>query len=365
MNLTKCLLAGLCISAMTASVVEALPRVNAFETLTDQQQLGWFVGVDKSLESDGIVVTGDASDTSYALARPMTGVTSNKVLKLETNGGTWTNEVTGGSFALVPVYVDMLVKFVPSEELTPVANDVKMAIAVTNGNLVVTKNNGSDVNEWVATSTAINTSLWYRVTVELSFETPSVKATVKINGTEVTVDGFPSFIITDNAGGDQTLRALGFSGTGFIDEVVVTDVNPFGSTTVAFGGIGPQVEQQELQMWKDANEITGTEDPNSFDAFVMNVAPEEDGTSPVLFVDSIAVDGDVSVTVQAKYADGTLGPLGDPLNYGAVITVWGKVNLSDGDWVNLGDLLTFDPGTCQFFAVTVGEADVPPGGVSL
>lgn len=350
MNLTKCLLAGLCISAMTASAV--LPQENSFET-------GAFIG-DWTAPQGNIVagITGVSP-------KPIPAETDTKVLQLDTNGGTWTNTVNASFFG-APLYVDMLVKFVPSEELPQLDVTTKLAIAVTNGLLAVTKINGlGDANVWSSTETAINTSLWYRVTVKIERTGELFFASVTLNGSQqVSVGGETLFGIFDGSY-SGALNGLGFSGTGFIDEVVVTDVNPFGSTTVAFGGIGPQVEQQELQIWKDANEITGTEDPNSFDAFVMNVAPEEDGTSPVLFVDSIAVDGDVSVTVQAKYADGTLGPLGDPLNYGAVITVWGKVNLSDGEWVNLGDLLTFDPLTCQFFAVTVGEADVPPGGVIL
>lgn len=226
MNLTKCFVAGLCLTAMTASAVEL--KANAFEA--GEPGTGWsFDGV-KDWDTTGVRVDGDASLEGYTAARPMTGVTSNKVLKLDTEGGVWTNTVVDGSFASAPVYADMLVKFVPSEELPSVDSAVKLAIAVTNGYLAVTKDDGLGGNEWVGTSTAIDTSLWYRVTVMLTFDDPLVKATVKINETAVIVEGNTLFDITDNDG-FQTLNSIGFQGTGFIDEVVVRDDDPI-STAV-------------------------------------------------------------------------------------------------------------------------------------
>ncbi len=346
MNLTKCFVAGLCATAMTASA-SFLGATNDFEGGTLEGV--WTGGINATAIVDASTGVTDANS-------PIVGVTDSKLLKLDTEGGVWTNEVTDGSFASAPVYADMLVKFVPSEELPSVDSAVKLAIAVTNGYLAVTKDDGLGGNVWVGTSTAIDTSLWYRVTVMLTFEDPLVKATVKINETAVTVDGNTLFDITDNEG-FQTLNSIGFQGTGFIDEVAVRNDDPFGSSTVAFGGTGPQVDPLELNAWKLANEITGTEDPDSFNAFVMNVAPEDNGNSPVLVVNSIVVDGTTTLTVMAKYADDSLVALGTPLYNGAVLTVWGKVDLDDVDWVNLGtDLTEFDQTTYQFFTVTTGEA---------
>lgn len=346
MNLTKCLLAGLCISAMTASA-GAWPQENSFET-------GAFIG-DWTAPQGNIVagITGVSP-------KPIPAEADTKVLQLDTNGGTWTNTV-GASFAAAPVYVDMLAKFVPSEELPALDGTVKMALAMTNGLLCVTKNNGSGGNTWVGTATAIDTSLWYRVTVKLEFVDPDVKANVKINGTDVTVDG-TTFTITDNDG-YANLIGLGFSGTGFIDEVVVTDVNPFGSTTVAFGGGPNQVDSQALQIWKTDHNGGAAEQVDQYNAFLMNVDPEGTG-SPKLVVNSIDVGGTTVLTVKAEYAEAPLlRDLGTTLN--APINVWGKVDLATGEWVRIGSDLSFTPGTYQFFTVTVGPVDVPPGGVIL
>jgi len=346
MNLTKCLLASLCISAMTASA-GMWPQENSFED-------GTFYGVWTAPQ----VAIVDGSTGLTDADTPIVGAGDTRVLQLATEGTTWTNEVNAlfageGAPASGALYIDMLAKFVPSEELPPVDGSVKLAMAMTNGLLAVTKDAGG-VNTWVVTGTAIDTSSWYRVTVMLSYVEGFPKATVKINQNEVSVDGVTSFFITDN-NADGKLNGIGFSGTGFIDEVVVTDIDPFGggSSTVAFGGTGSQVSKAELDAWKLANGITGTENPLSFDAFVMNVAPETDGTSPDLFVASIAVDGNVTVTVMAKYADGTLVALGNPLNNGGAILVQGKVELSDPDWAPLGAPLTFDPGANKFFMVVI------------
>ena len=353
MNLTKCFVAGLCLTAMTASAVEK--KANAFETLADLQQTGWWIAVDTSLQSDGVVVDGDASLDGYAGVRPMTGVTSNKVLKLDTEGGVWTNTINE-SFATTPIFADMLVKFVPSEEL-PTLTEGKLAIAIKleldGTNYLNVANNNTIENSyiWAVTAKAISTSEWYRVTVKM-YSDPDLLwtyAQVYVNGAAV---GGPLEL-----DGNETLNSIGFQGTGFIDEVVVRDDDPFESSTVAFGGTGPQVDPLELNAWKSANLIVGTEDPDSFNAFVMNVAPDLDGISPVLVVNSIVIDGTTTLTVMAKYANDSLVALGTPLYNGAVLTVWGKVNLEDANWVNIGtDLTDFDQTTYKFFTVTTGEA---------
>jgi len=352
MNLTKCLLASLCISAMTASA-GMWPQENSFED-------GTFYGV---WTAPQVAIVDGSTGVSV---KPIPGATDTRVLQLATDGTTWTNTVDAlfaGEGAPAALYIDMLAKFVPSEELPPVDGSVKMALAVTNDLLAVTvdsANGYGGVNTWVVTEKVINTSMWYRVTVMLSYVEGLPKATVKIDQNEVSVNGATSFFITDN-NADGKLNGIGFSGTGFIDEVVVTDIDPFGggSSTVPFGGTGLPVDKAELDAWKLANLITGTEDPLSFDAFVMNVKPETDGTSPVLFVASIAVGGDVTVTVQAKYADGTLLPLGSPLNNGGAITILGKAELSDPSWSDpiawtadeFG--LHVAPGANKFFRVVI------------
>lgn len=231
MNLTKCFVAGLCLTAMTAAAVEI--KANAFETLADKQQSGWWVGADKSLQSDGIVVDGDASLNGYLGVRPMTGVTSNQVLKLDTEGGVWTNTVNqpfAGEGNPVEIYADMLVKFVPSEELPDEATlSGKLAIAVkADGNgtnrLNITWNDGNGFATWSEIATKeVSTSLWHRVTVKMYTKDEGVTpwATVYLNNDEV----------LDQQINGQTLYSIGFQGTGFIDEVVVRDDNPISTGT--------------------------------------------------------------------------------------------------------------------------------------
>lgn len=229
MNLTKWFAAGLCITAMTVSAQSI--KTNSFEGTLDST--GWFVGVEKNLESTGIVVANDAinnRDTYSADAtnRPMPDAANTKVLKLD-ESVTFTNTITDASFASVPVYVDMLVKFVPSDTLASVDSVAKLAIAVTNDLVAVTRADLTTgaINEWVITETTIDTSKWHRVTVKLEY-TSARYATLQIDRQTVMVGGESSFRITDNEG-SITLRALSFSGTGYVDEIVVTRDDPFGS----------------------------------------------------------------------------------------------------------------------------------------
>lgn len=361
MNLTKWFAAGLCITAMTVSA--QILKTNSFEGTLDSTD--WFVGASKYL--DDVVVANDTTNnrslySNDATNRPMPDATNTKVLKLD-ESVTFTNRIgtSGASFAAEgsAVYVDMLVKFVPSDTLAPVDGAVKMAIAVTNNLLAVTRWN-EGINEWVITGTTIDTSVWHRVTVKLEFQDPERLATVFIDRTPVTVGAGTQFRITDNEG-SVTLKAISFSGTGYIDEIVVTDGNnPFGGGLVAFGGGANQVDPQELQIWKTAHNSGATEVANQYNAFLMNVNSDPTWGSPKLVVDSILVDGTVTVTIKALYANDAKADLGAPLNNGALLNVWGKVDIATGSWVRIGSDLSFTPGTYQFFAVTVGPIDVPP-----
>ncbi|MEI6646116.1 MAG: hypothetical protein WCP12_08760 [bacterium] len=221
MNLTKCFVAGLCISAMTASA--GILQSDAFENNTYSGN--WSGGL--SLTLGGSVTNGDASLEGYTLARPMTGVTSNRVLQLNTEGSVWTNTV-GASFAgTTNVFADMLVKFVPSEELPVIGTDVKLAVAVLAGTpnrlaISVIDQVNQGTNAWILTTGAMDTNVWYRLTVNLYCDVnQDAYAYVKTNG--VLVNVAPYFVNQ----ADKKLNSIGFSGTGFIDEVVVRTDDPF------------------------------------------------------------------------------------------------------------------------------------------
>jgi hypothetical protein len=222
MNLTKCFVAGLCLSALTASA--GFIKTNAFE---GEPSTGWWVGDGDTLTTRSVPNDTVNGRASYGGVRPMADAANENVLKLDTEGGVWTNEV-GVSFETVPVWADMLVKFVPSEEL-PTLTDGKLAVAIKlavdgTNYLNVANNNGSTF-AWAETAQAIFTSDWYRVTVKMSWddELEATFAQVSVNGTAV---GSP--LVLD---GNTTLNSIGFQGTGYIDEVVVRDDDPI-STAV-------------------------------------------------------------------------------------------------------------------------------------
>ncbi len=223
MNLTKLFAASLCLTAMAASAVEL--KSDSFES---ESFSGGWVGPQPS----NIV----AGTNGVAEANSPINTSDTKVLQLDTGAGTWTNQV-GYSFDNTntpALYIDMLVKFVPSETPPPLGDGVKLAIAVTNDLLVVTKAVGVGVNDWATTATTIDTSLWYRVTVKLEQDVVNYLyyASVTLNGNQpVSVGGEERFEIADSTF-YGVLNSIGFQGTGFIDEVVVTTDNPLGGVTV-------------------------------------------------------------------------------------------------------------------------------------
>lgn len=228
MNLTKCFVAGLCISALTASA--GFIKSNAFET-ADAGTDWTFDGI-KGWDSEGIRVANDstnnrASYSSAEIDRPYASAANTKVLALNTEGGVWTNTINQ-QFATTAIYVDMLVKFVPSEEL-PLKTTLsgKLAIAVmadVNGTnrLNIAWDNSGGFGDWLPiTSKEVSTSSWHRITVKMY---------AVVNGEDyipwVTVYLDRDQVLDQQING-LTLAAIGFSGTGFIDEVVVRDDDPF------------------------------------------------------------------------------------------------------------------------------------------
>lgn len=218
MNLTKWFAAGLCITAMTASA--------GFINSNDFESAGFFGTWSGGVNALEDIVAGSTDVTDADT--PLVGVGDSKVLKLDTEGGIWTNEVNQ-SFELTPVYADMLVKFVPSEEL-PTLTDGKLAVAIKLGAgdnfyLNVANNNGSTFS-WAETAQVISTMSWYRVTVKMAWDSglETTTAQIYINGTEVgtalTLDG------------NTTLNSIGFQGTGFVDEVVVRDDDPLNTAVL-------------------------------------------------------------------------------------------------------------------------------------
>jgi hypothetical protein len=214
MNLTKLFVAGMCLTAMSASAAFVV-ATNDFEDGTLKGS--WSGGVTALNITNGVVGITDGST-------PIIGVGDTKVLKLDTEGAVWTNTVSE-SFESTDIYADMLVKFVPSETLPELANG-KLALAVKANaggtNMLNVANNNGSTFTWAETVQEISTTDWYRVTVKLNTVAEvGTYAQVYINNVAV-----GSLLDLD---GETTLNSIGFQGTGYIDEVAVRNDDPFGA----------------------------------------------------------------------------------------------------------------------------------------
>jgi len=241
MNLTKLFVAGLCFTAMTASA--AYVKTNAFETGEDQT--GWWVGDSDTLSTRSVTNDSINGRSDYAGATPLTGTANERVLKLDTEGAVWTNEINeiyANEEDTLQLYTDMLVKFVPSEDLPDVSSlSGKLALAVKDDGTGTNRLNISWYNDGFSawseiSSKVISTTSWHRVTVRL-YTTDAGQ----VPRSTVFLDGDQVFDQAINGGG-LILNSIGFQGTGYIDEVVVRDDSPFGGAatlTLSFStGVG-------------------------------------------------------------------------------------------------------------------------------
>jgi len=219
---------------------------------------------------------GDAStiqevDSTYlGNSRPIADENAKlQALKLETEGQTLTRYVafqnitdgtdtagipltapTNISFATTPVYVDTLIKFTPSEDDPEVVDDgvIKFAIFVNaNSNLVVHHVCLIDEGLFVTNSvfekltvdglpTIINPEAWYRLTFKLASVEEISLAEIWLDGTKLThYNGVQDFNGSHNNGSffialnnHVQLSQISFQGTGYVDDLVVTDtIVPF------------------------------------------------------------------------------------------------------------------------------------------
>ena len=212
---------------------------------------------------------GDAStiqlfEGSYtANTRPIDdGNAKLQALKLETEGQTLTRyiafEATPDpdddeaktqpttipvSAASGPVYVDTLMKFTPSEDDPEVTDPgVKLALFVNaNSNLVLRHSYYLDGNYYPTNSifegNLINPEQWYRLTIKMQYHSSydAIQTWVWLDGTPLahyngeteqgSAHNGPIFYTLN---GSQILSQVSFQGTGYVDDLVVTDtIVPF------------------------------------------------------------------------------------------------------------------------------------------
>ena len=253
------------------------------------------------------VVEGDAARSAFsATSTPITNATDSLVVALNTEGDILSRDVGNISFAGTPLYVDMMVKFVLSEEMPEVTADSKLAIcaSVADSNLYVrVSNDGSGAAlalDWYRVENVkVDPEQWYRVTVECSFDAGGWDAAmfrIKLNGGEYlnSLGGWDIdlgaqgegdctyFFSASGSPNNTTLYSIDFQGTGFIDELVVTDDLPYfaegtGEDTYFAGDPNKPVDSVAYNAWIAKYNVSPIL-PAMWNAFVLNVNPG-DGTS--------------------------------------------------------------------------------------
>ncbi len=255
----------LALGMMTSAV---LAYSEAFENISTETNL---------LEAAGVTGwTGGADDISTVVAGkpdepkvgyPLPAANHTKVLQLNTEGGTLTNSLAPkASFEFENVYVDSMVKFVPSEDLASFEDKgIKVALYAyisENGENVSTNlavyhgayNKTISPSYWLTntvTALPINTADWYRLSIVLangSGDTTLQAFKVFINGVPITntaaykddwsdvvneSPGTPNegpwFLSAawENTEAPKKVETLQFKGTGFVDDLVVGTGDPF------------------------------------------------------------------------------------------------------------------------------------------
>ena len=235
-------------------------KANVWGTQSQYTNLVWEAGA-------GDASTIQAFDGTYAAGRPITNANAQaQALKLETEGQTLTRYVAftqddgAGSDGIpvttpanidvtaeLPVYVDTLMKFTPSEDDPEVTDpNIKLALFVNvNSNLVLRHKYYVGGSGYLPTNSVftdlgvIDPEKWYRLTIKMQYHTDysAMQCWLWLDGVSLTHyngevsesvphDG-PIFYTLKET--DMTLSQVSFQGTGYVDDLVVArDITPFG-----------------------------------------------------------------------------------------------------------------------------------------
>ena len=333
-------------------------KANVWGTQSQYTNLVWEAGA-------GDASTIQAFDGTYAAGRPITNDNAKaQALKLETEGQTLTRYVAftedGGSgsdgiplttpdyidvTSALPVYVDTLMKFTPSEDDPEVTDtNIKLALFVNvNSNLVLRHKyyvGGSGyltTNSVFADLGVIDPEKWYRLTIKMQYNedyADAMQCWLWLDGVSLThqngevseevQNGGPIFYTLKET--DMTLSQVSFQGTGYVDDLVVArDITPFGgqaglTLTLAFDDdvLDVLVDGQPVQPsavvesgstlaitavdWYQINSVTG--DGITYTGTTGELEGESTGT--------ITADGpDKTATINASQYTGSI-PTGFP-----------------------------------------------------
>lgn len=185
---------------------------------------------------------------------PVTPTALSKVLDLDTQGATVTND-TASIAADGTVYIDQMVYLVPSETVPPagVLADTSIQTAVfvdTASNLWVVAQVGGSTNAAIMLDEKVTPEEWARLTVVVNYD-PGLDNIamfkVQVNGMDMTnsvygrsepiyTAGTPGawFFSANSSTPFNTLSSIAYQGTGMIDDVVVTDQDPFGTIVTEY-----------------------------------------------------------------------------------------------------------------------------------
>ena len=270
--------------------------------------------------------------------KPLGQTTDNLVLELNTEGATLIRTIDGGApfSAVNPVYVDMMVKFVLSEEEpNPPAGAQALIYANSDSNLVVysSEDGGSNVAFSELEGAVIDPEQWYRLTLTWTVwgDFDLSIFSVQLNGigpftsaAGFTLLGFDQGGCWHVAAADSsitTLSSIEFQGTGFIDELVVTDAVPdfgnlSGDPNFANDSNLPTVNATNYQTWQNANATSisnaGGVQSWMYNAYLLNVDP---GTAEAkLVITSIEpiIGTGAEITLAAVNGLGVTVPFANP-----------------------------------------------------
>lgn len=290
-----------------------------------------------------------------------------KVLALATEGATISNKLQNSnagavSFATEPVYVDMKVRFDPTDaEFDPTSlSGYKLAVFVNSeANLVAAHSGGSSTN-----ATVLETNQWHQITLKMQ----NGLCDVYRNDTLVFED------ITPNSSGTaNVLDAVSFNGTGYVDELYVSRGDPAyaveGATTAipplpVDGDNVPTAEQQtRVNKWlSDQSGLTDlgtmTQDQLSQAYLVNSIKTPTAVADDIVFgISGIDLISETSVRITARLS------VDSTLKAGAIngrIQLLGKVDKGDS-WSALSGAVS--PDSVSF---TAGEVTftytIPAGG---
>lgn len=256
--------AMLSIVAVGSSAYATFTYTDDFESYTKAQPI---VG---EASGDGLIWSGDAADLSSVLAtnytftdatHPITPGAHTNVLELSTEGTTLTNAPTTTISDNGVIYVDQMVNLVASESAPAgVLSDTSIQTAVyvdVNSNLwAVITDHTAATNKWLALDQQVEPGTWARMTIVVDYSIPSplqnvaafkillneVDLTSTSDGyseptvakiTDSAPDGGAWFVSANASASFNTLSSVGYQGTGLIDDLVITDEDPF-STAIFY-----------------------------------------------------------------------------------------------------------------------------------